>query len=122
MMHDVALNWLNSLVLEQRTVKDSRFVLASLSANIELELVPLPEKHDKQVQSYQGYEIGVELRDSLSEVLRLETHGADLHELSIHLALDHFLKQLRLISEPEIGQRHQPKPLTYVFNSEPLII
>ena len=48
MMHDVALNRLNPLVLEQRTVKDSRFVLASLPAHIELELVPLPEKHDNK--------------------------------------------------------------------------
>ena len=81
-MHHPLLNSYYLVSLEQRAVKYCRFVLASFPTDIELELVPQPNK------------VGIELPNRFSEMQGLESHGADLDDLCIHPAVNHLLQEL----------------------------
>lgn len=95
------------MCLEERAIKNCAFVLAAFPANIEV---------------LKSVEIIADLSYGLPKVVRFKTHRAYLDYLCIHMACNHFIKQLPLVFVPQVGKTDQTESLANVLHPQPLII
>ena len=81
----------DAVVLEEGTVQNDRFVLATLTTDME----PIRRRIELA-------EVSLQLGDRFPQVLSFQAQTARLHQPRIHIGIDHLLEQGILLSQPKI--------------------